>query len=122
LDLDIYKTGEPITPETTARVKELSIALLVNRAACYLKLGCPRAAVADCSRVLEKDADHVKALFRRSQGYTALKRLGEATEDLSKAAKLMPQDKGIRGEYAKLKKLVEERRQKERKAFSKMFG
>ena len=26
------------------------------------------------------------------------------------------------GEYAKLKKLVEERRQKERKAFSKMFG
>ena len=31
LDLEIYVAGEPIKPETTSRVKELTIALLVNR-------------------------------------------------------------------------------------------
>ena len=65
---------------------------LLNRAACYLKLGHSLAAVADCNAVLLAQPESVKALFRRGQAFANVGNLARAKTDLAAAAKLSPKD------------------------------
>ena len=65
---------------------------LLNRAACYLKLGHSLAAVADCNAVLLAQPESVKALFRRGQAFANVGNLARAKTDLTAAAKLSPKD------------------------------
>ena len=52
--------------------KELMIILYANRAAAYLGLKAWDAALQDCSKALELDPNHEKAIFRRAQVSLAL--------------------------------------------------
>ncbi|CAM9499427.1 unnamed protein product [Chrysoparadoxa australica] len=46
---------------------QLMVKLLTNRALCYHRLGLYQRSVQDCTKVLEYDKGHVKAMYRRSQ-------------------------------------------------------
>lgn len=104
------------------KIKTLSISCYLNRAACKGKLGDHSGAVEDCSEVLNMDTSNVKALYRRGQANTNMKDFEQALTDLQAAAKLAPSDKSIRSEIARLKKLMEEKRNKDRQIYSKLFS
>lgn len=63
-----------------------------------------------------------KALYRRALGYITLKEDDDAEKDLVEAGRLVPDDKAIAGELSKLRQHKKEKRDKEKKAFKKMFG
>jgi peptidyl-prolyl isomerase D len=68
------------------------------------------------------EADRVKALYRRGLAYVALKDDESAEKDFSEASKLSPGDKAVSTELAKLRKRAQELREKQKKAFGKMFA
>ncbi|KAJ7357632.1 hypothetical protein OS493_023761 [Desmophyllum pertusum] len=94
----------------------------LNRAACKAKLGDHSGAVADCNEVLDVDANNVKALYRRGQANTNMNDFEQAMVDLQAAAKLEPNDRNIKSEIARLKKLMDEQRKKEKQIYSKLFS
>ncbi|XP_015770245.1 PREDICTED: peptidyl-prolyl cis-trans isomerase D-like [Acropora digitifera] len=104
------------------KIKTLSISCYLNRAACKGKLGDHSGTVEDCNEVLNMDTSNVKALYRRGQANTNMKDFEQALTDLQAAAKLAPSDKSIRSEIARLKKLMEEKRNKDRQIYSKLFS
>lgn len=114
------KTSE--AAEYEEKMKTLSISCYLNRAACKGKLGDHSGAVADCNEVLDLDASNVKALYRRGQANTNMKDFDQAMVDLQAAAKLEPNDRSIKNEIARLKKLMEEKRNKDRQIYSKLFS
>jgi peptidyl-prolyl isomerase D len=63
-----------------------------------------------------------KALYRRALASAVLKEEVNAEKDLVEASSLVPDDKAIAGELAKLRQRRKEKREKERKAFKKMFA
>ena len=63
-----------------------------------------------------------KALYRRSLGYSALKEDDSAEKDLSRALELVPQDAAINAELDKVRARKKEKRDKEKKAFKKLFA
>jgi len=75
--LDMLK---PHSKAGNKQVDETWVAMLSNRAACYLSLEQFEAVILDCTVILRKKTDHVKALWRRSQ---ALKATGDSTSAAS---------------------------------------
>lgn len=63
-----------------------------------------------------------KALYRRALARSGLKLDDEAESDLVQANQLVPSDQAIIGELGKLRERKKQRREKEKKAFKKMFG
>lgn len=63
-----------------------------------------------------------KGLYRRALAYIMLKDDENAEKDLIEASKLIPDDQAIAGELARLRNRKKEKRDKEKKAYSKMFG
>lgn len=63
-----------------------------------------------------------KALYRRGLAQSILKEEEDAEKDLSEASALVPDDKAIANELAKVKQRKKEKRDKEKKAFKKMFS
>ncbi|XP_078369415.1 peptidyl-prolyl cis-trans isomerase D-like [Oculina patagonica] len=104
------------------KIKTLSISCYLNRAACKIKLGDNAGAVADCNEVLDVDENNIKALYRKGQANTNMKDFEQAKLDLQAAAKLAPDDKSIKSESARLKKLIEEKRNKDKQIYSKLFS
>lgn len=96
--------------------------LLTNSAAARLKLNNYEGAIRDCNFVINQNENNVKALFRRGQAYMGQNSLEQALEDLSKAHRLEPSDAGIKNAYLSLKKKLAERKEKERKAYARMFS
>ncbi|MES1912957.1 MAG: hypothetical protein MHM6MM_005198 [Cercozoa sp. M6MM] len=64
--------------------------VLNNRAACFLALGRPVRAIADCSNAIELTPDYAKAFFRRAQAYEDCCKFSAAAEDLRKLLELDP--------------------------------
>ena len=58
-----------------------SVALLNNRAVCYLKANIYKPCIADCTSVLSISPDYVKATLRRAQAYEATEQLELALND-----------------------------------------
>jgi peptidyl-prolyl isomerase D len=71
--------------------------------ACYLKLNQWEKAIDSAEKVLTLDPNHSKAMFRKGQALFGLNSLDKALEILRAAAKLAPQDLGIRQELQKVK-------------------
>ncbi|KAG5718813.1 Peptidyl-prolyl cis-trans isomerase D [Termitomyces sp. T112] len=67
-------------------------------------------------------ADKAKALYRRALAKVVQKDEDEAEKDLVEASKLVPEDGAIAGELAKVRQRKKEKREKEKKAFKKMFA
>lgn len=83
-------------------------------------------AIANTTRALDKlelnSADKAKALYRRALARRVLKEEDDAEKDLVEASQLVPDDKAIAGELAKVKQHRKEQREKEKKAFKKLFS
>jgi len=71
-------------------------------------------------------ANHVpysaKALYRRALAHGIMKSGEDQEKDLVEANKLVPEDTLIKDELIKVRKRKAELRQKEKKAFKKMFS
>lgn len=104
------------------RHKSVALPCYLNSAACHLKLKNYDKALKNCNETIELDENNVKALFRRGQAHSGLQDYDKALIDLNSAVKLAPGDKGIRSEIIRVKKLMEEYKQKERKIYSKLFA
>lgn len=65
--------------------QELKIACLSNRATCYSQFHNYKKVIEDCTRVLEMDPNHVKALIRRGLAYEATEKYKLGLEDMRQA-------------------------------------
>jgi len=101
---------------------KLLLPCLLNSAACKLKLNQSKSAVDDVNEVLSIDSKNVKAYYRRAQASISMNCLEEAKNDLQAALEISPDDKAVRGEMARVKKLLIEQRNKEKKMYSKLFS
>ncbi|KAM5327097.1 FK506-binding protein-like [Glossophaga mutica] len=84
----------PGSPERTV--------LHANLAACQLLLGQPQLAAQSCNRVLEREPEHLKALYRRGVAQAALGNLEKATADLKKVLVVDPKNRAAREELGKV--------------------
>lgn len=106
----------------------LKVPIVLNRAMCYLKQAKWADAVHDCSIMLDypdKEVtakDRTKALYRRGTARRQLKQLEDAQKDLEAARELDPQDKAISNELVLVQRAVQDRQQKEKQMFSKLFS
>jgi len=94
-----------LTSLGVAEKENASLALL-NRAACWLKVGKNEAAVTDCSAVLEVDGGNTKALYRRGQAYQSLGQLRLALVDASRWLQLEPKSEAAQAFMRSLRSAV----------------
>jgi tetratricopeptide (TPR) repeat protein len=115
-------TKEKLTEEQQVAVDQLTLTANLNLAACYLKEEKYEKAAARATKVLEKDAKHVKALFRRGEARIYLNDLDRAREDLKTAESLAPDDKGIKSRLSLLDKREKHFAKQEKRTYAKMFA
>lgn len=121
----------------------LRLSILLNSALVALKQNTPkslRLCVEQATRALELHSDpaeagtvvpmtkkltneeKAKALYRRGCARSALKEYDEAAKDLSEASALIPADQAVQAELKKVQAKKTEIKEKQKKAYSKMFG
>ena len=100
----------------------LLAALLLNEAQCRLQLRQHASAASLCSRVLEREPQNVKALYRRAVARLEQSEYLEARRDLTAAAKLQPANRDVRAKLAACKDAAEAERAKERALCAAMFS
>ncbi|OCH83738.1 peptidyl-prolyl cis-trans isomerase [Obba rivulosa] len=119
---------EDAPPELKDSWDALLAPLLLNSALAALKVGGPanaKIAIANTDRALGmqlNDADKAKALYRRALAHVTLKEEDAAEEDLVQASQLVKDDKAILGELEKVQQRKREFREKQRKAYKKLFA
>lgn len=119
--LDICWEKEGIDEEKSTCLRKTKSQIFTNSSACKLKLGDLKGALLDTEFAMRDGDNNVKALFRQGQAYMALNDIDSAVESFKKALDLEPNDAGIKKELAATKKKIADRRNLERKAYSKMF-
>ncbi|CAO3633285.1 unnamed protein product [Cunninghamella echinulata] len=111
-----------------AKFAAVKIPCYLNKAMCGLKLNRPKDSVTATTIVLDYDesllkpADITKAYFRRGLAKAILKDEEGAIDDLEKAAARDASDAAIKRELQSLKQKVQLKKQKQKQAFSKLFG
>ena len=88
----------PVRPDGPNREEReaLRVALLLNLAACQLKLDRSPQALENCSRVLASRPDCTKALYRRGVACMNVGNLDQAWEDLQAARRAEPSSQPVR--------------------------
>ncbi|KAH9834782.1 peptidyl-prolyl cis-trans isomerase Cpr7 [Rhodofomes roseus] len=115
-------------PELKDSYDVLLAPLLLNSALAALKAGGTanaEIALRATDRALEMElntADKAKALYRRALAKVVLKESDDAEEDLVAAHELVKDDRAILTELEKLRQRKKELRDKEKKAFKKLFA
>jgi tetratricopeptide (TPR) repeat protein len=112
----------PDTSEERAEVDAVLRSALLNLAAAKLKTRQHAEVVDVCGRVLRKDPDCVKALFRRARARRATDDYEAAAEDLERAARLAPGRREIERERQLLDAARRGHRRRSRAAARRMFG
>ncbi|EKM57324.1 uncharacterized protein PHACADRAFT_255024 [Phanerochaete carnosa HHB-10118-sp] len=125
--LDVHPVlPEDAPPELQDSYNALLAPLLLNSALAAIRVGQPRLAISSTTRVLDRlelnDADKAKALYRRALGHSALKDDDTAEADLVAAHELVKDDATIVVELEKVRARKKEKRDKEKKAFKKLFA
>lgn len=92
-----------------------------NMAASYIRTNNFEKAVDYASKVLVKDPENAKALYRRGTAYHRLNNLEKAEKDLKAAVKFAPNDKAIRQELELISKAYAEYEKKSKLQFAGMF-
>ncbi|KAI8591505.1 cyclophilin-like domain-containing protein [Geranomyces variabilis] len=129
---------EELSVEQKKTFFSLKISCLLNAAMCYLKSSQPRPAVTVTTTILDlapqlashnlasdlsvSEADLTKAHFRRGQALAKLNDPEAAAADLSAAQKLAPSDALVQRELLVVQRTMKERKEKEKKAYAKMFA
>ncbi|KAF9622691.1 hypothetical protein IFM89_032612 [Coptis chinensis] len=119
--LDICWEKEDIDQEKSSYLRKTKSQIFTNSSACKLKIGDLQGALLDADFALREGEANAKALFRQGQVQMALNDVDSAVESFKKALELEPNDGGIKKEFAAARKKISDRRDKEKKAFSKMF-
>ncbi|KAF9810230.1 hypothetical protein IEO21_07072 [Rhodonia placenta] len=127
--LDMHQTlPHDAPPELKDSYDALLAPLFLNSALAALRAGgTANAGIAlkAADRALEmqlSDADKAKALYRRALANGILKEDDSAEEDLVAASELVKDDKAILSELEKVQQRKKEKKDKERKAFKKLFA
>jgi len=83
-------------------------------------------AIGNATRALNNlqlnNADKAKALYRRALAHAYLKSEENAEKDLVEASHIVPEDAAISAELSKIRQQRKEKREKEKKAYKKMFN
>jgi tetratricopeptide (TPR) repeat protein len=113
--------------EIVNQAKAVRISLLLNIAACDLKLWCYESVVENCNRVLEMEERHVKAMYRRGVACSHLGRLQEAMLDLRFVLQAIDaSDTGttrdVRREIDRVRQLMEGEKEEEKSMAKRMLG
>ncbi|TMW87205.1 peptidyl-prolyl cis-trans isomerase CYP40 [Solanum pennellii] len=119
--LDICWEKEGIDEDRSAYLRRMKSQIFTNSSASKLKLGDLKGALLDADFAMRDGENNAKALFRQGQAHMALNDIDAAVESFKKALELEPNDGGIKNQLAAAKKKIADRRDKERKAFSRMF-
>ncbi|XP_042409320.1 peptidyl-prolyl cis-trans isomerase CYP40-like isoform X4 [Zingiber officinale] len=119
--LDVCWEKEEINEEKSSLLRKTKSIILTNSSACKLKLGDLKGALLDADFAIRERENNAKAYFRQGQAHTALNDVDAAVESFRKALELEPTDGGIKKELAAAKKKIADRRDQERKAYSRMF-
>jgi peptidyl-prolyl isomerase D len=113
-------------PETYKALKAIRIQFYLNSALVQVKANLTADAIKSATNALEMEEitpqDKAKAYYRRGQAYGKGKEDELAIEDLKKALELNPNDAAILGELATARTRQKARREKEKKAYAKMFS
>ncbi|XP_021738478.1 peptidyl-prolyl cis-trans isomerase CYP40-like [Chenopodium quinoa] len=118
--LDLCWEKDGVDEEKSAALRKIKSQIFTNSSACKLKLGDLKGALLDTEFAM-RDEDNAKALFRQGQAHMALNDIDAAVISFKKALDLEPNDAGIKRELAAARKKIVDRRDREKKAFSKMF-
>jgi len=118
--------NEGDNPETIKALKAIRIQLHLNSALVQLKSDHPSDAIKSTNNALEiegiSDSDKAKAYYRRGQAYGKVKEDESAIKDLKMALELNPNDSGVISELNAAKNRQKMRREKEKKAYAKLFS
>ncbi|XWS33646.1 hypothetical protein CRYUN_Cryun22dG0100600 [Craigia yunnanensis] len=119
--LDVCWEQGGIDEGKSSSLRKTKSQIFTNSSACKLKLGDLKGALLDTDFAIRDGEDNVKAFFRQGQAYMALNDIDAAVESFKKALDLEPNDGGIKKELAAARKKIADRRDLEKKAFSRMF-
>lgn len=114
-------------PELVKDFHAVKIPCYLNKGFCALKLNRPELTIKDMTTVLDMNAeflsvaDKTKAYFRRGSAYLKMNDLDSAKADLEQAKKLSPKDAGVLRELEAVNTKLTAKRNKEKKAYAKMF-
>jgi len=96
--------------------------LLLNRAACQLKMKHWEDAIRDCRSAISQGEDTAKAHYRLAQALVGSKELDGAKAEFARAHELAPEDKAIARDLEKVKKDIVEQRKKDADKYKRMFS
>ncbi|KAM4697085.1 FK506-binding protein-like [Rhinophrynus dorsalis] len=97
------------------------VTLLTNMAACDLKKGRLRKAEERCTRALEKEPQHIKALYRRGVARAGMSDWKGARGDFEELLRLDPGNKEARKELGRVREGEKKEHAQIGKALGKMF-
>ncbi|KAM4641514.1 FK506-binding protein-like [Discoglossus pictus] len=106
---------------TPGEAESEKVTLLANMAACDLKKGRFREAEIRCTRALEKEPSHLKALYRRAVARAGMADWKGAKVDFGEVLKLDPGNTGARKEMGRVREREREEEARIGKALGKMF-
>ncbi|KAF9116675.1 Peptidyl-prolyl cis-trans isomerase D [Mortierella sp. AM989] len=115
-------------PEYIKEYYSVKIPCYLNHGFSALKLGRPETTIKDMTVILELDpqyssnSDKAKAYFRRGSAYLKINDLESAKSNLEQAKKLSPTDAGVLKELEVVQAKLAAKREKEKKAYAKMFA
>jgi len=112
---------EAPTPEEADAIQGLELNVWSNQALCYFKLKQWRKVLDVCSKILERNPHHSKALFNQGRAFMQLKDLDLAKRSLTEAAALVPNDVLIQKELQRLTALYRQQDEKEKKTWAHAF-
>ncbi|XP_018411349.1 PREDICTED: FK506-binding protein-like [Nanorana parkeri] len=116
-----YSRGLRLLVCTPGEAEEEKVALLSNLAACDLKKRRFREAEVRCTRILDMDPNHFKALYRRGVARAGMSDWEGARGDFDKLLKLDPGNKEAKRELASVREKEKIAQAQISKALGKMF-
>jgi len=93
----------------------------LNSAQAYINIGDYSTACVKCTTVLKKDPRNLKALYRRGLARNHIGLAEEALVDLDLALSIDPDNKPVKSEIVKAKKIIVEADKKAKKTYGNMF-
>ncbi|XP_028658489.2 peptidyl-prolyl cis-trans isomerase D [Erpetoichthys calabaricus] len=120
--LEVTKENIEKEEELKKKLETKALSCILNVAACKLKLQQWQEAIDSCTEALTLDHSNTKALYRRAQAWQGIKEYDKALVDLKKAQEINPEDKAVHNEMLKVKQKVKEEKEREKKAYAKLFS
>eukprot|EP01025_Chloroclados_australasicus_P048566 TRINITY_DN5505_c0_g1_i1.p1 TRINITY_DN5505_c0_g1~~TRINITY_DN5505_c0_g1_i1.p1 ORF type:complete len:587 (-),score=135.63 TRINITY_DN5505_c0_g1_i1:292-2052(-) len=102
--------------------REVRKSVHLNLAACLLKEQDWKEVVKNCDKVLDKDSENVKALYRRAQAYLGTKDFVEAEIDIKRALVIEPDNQDLKNLHKRLKQMEKIQNKKDAQMYGNMFA